>query len=379
VKITWKGIIIQFFTCQCALMSFSQENGALDQKPNLSFSGFIDIFHVYDFNQPKSIQRQSFFYNHNRHNEFNLNLGLLKFEIEQSKYRANIGLQTGTYVNDNMVSEPGFLKNIFEANIGISLNKKNNIWLDAGILPSHIGFESAISIDNFTLSRSLSAENSPYFLTGMKLTINPSDNLEIAGLFVNGWQRIQRLEGNSFPSFGTQFRYTFSKSIILNWSTFIGSDDIDIKRRIRYFNNFFGKLRLSNKLEFITGFDLGIQQIAKGSFKYNYWFSPTLISKYDINNNWKAAIRVEYYNDKNSIIISTISKNGIQTKGISLNFDYAPSRILICRIEGRWLNNVDSIFESKNGIKRNNFFIGSSIAIKMSKTKLNSLNNKNKL
>ena len=54
--------------------------------------------------------------------------------------------------------------------------------------------QSAISIDNCTLTRSLLAENLPYFLTGAKLTINPTDKWEIAGLKVNGWQPIQRLQ-----------------------------------------------------------------------------------------------------------------------------------------------------------------------------------------
>ncbi len=152
----------------------AQRDSTWQQNPRLNISGFADVFYVYDFNQPQGTERQAFLFNHNRHNEFNLNLGLVKLDVDHSKYRANFALQTGTYANDNYAAEPGLLKNIFEANIGISLNNKNNLWLDAGVLPSHIGFESAISMDNMTLSRSLSAENSPYFLTGAKLTFNPN-------------------------------------------------------------------------------------------------------------------------------------------------------------------------------------------------------------
>jgi hypothetical protein len=104
-----------------------------------------------------------FYFNHNRHNEFNLNLGFVKLGLEHSKYRANLALQTGTYSNDNYSAEPGLLKNIFEANVGLSLNKKNNLWIDAGVFASHIGFESAISTDNLTMTRSLLAENSLIF------------------------------------------------------------------------------------------------------------------------------------------------------------------------------------------------------------------------
>ena len=88
------------------------------KKPSIQLSGVIDLFYVFDFNEPTTNFRQPFFYNHNRHNEFNLNLGLMKLNVDHAKYRANFALQAGTYPNDNYAAEPGLLKNIFEANIG---------------------------------------------------------------------------------------------------------------------------------------------------------------------------------------------------------------------------------------------------------------------
>jgi hypothetical protein len=40
-------------------------------RPALNVSGFLEVFYVYDFNQPKGTKRQSFLFNHNRHNEIN--------------------------------------------------------------------------------------------------------------------------------------------------------------------------------------------------------------------------------------------------------------------------------------------------------------------
>lgn len=348
-----------------------QDDSLWEQKPDLGISGFVDIFYVYDFNRPQGPERQAFLFNHNRHNEFNLNLGLVNFGINHPKYRANFAIQTGTYANDNYAAEPGLLKNIFEANIGISLNKKNNLWLDAGVLPSHIGFESAISMDNMTLTRSLSAENSPYFLSGAKLTFNPNDKWEIAGLIVNGWQRIQRLEGNSLPSFGTQVNYHPTHKLILNWSTFIGTDDPDTTRRIRYFNNFYGQFQFTDKFDFIAGVDVGIQQKSKGDSAYDVWFVPTLIGRYSINPTWKLAARAEYYQDETGIIIPTGTTHGFQTTGLSLNIDYSPTQYIMCRFEGRWLNSKDPIFETQTNLTNDNFFIGTSIAINIAETKIN--------
>lgn len=365
MKLVWQMSLVVLF-CLAGLNLIAQVDSTWQQSPDLKISGFADVYYVYDFNQPEGTERQAFLFNHNRHNEFNINLGLVKLAIAHSKYRGNLALQTGTYANDNYSAEPGLLKSIFEANVGLSLNKRNTIWIDAGVLPSHIGFESAISMDNMTLTRSLLAENSPYFLTGVKLTYHPSERWEIAGLLVNGWQRIQRLEGNSLLSFGTQISFSPSDYLSFNWSSFVGTDDPDTNRRMRYFNNLYGQFKVSPRLNIIAGFDLGVQQHVKGSSQHDVWLSPIIIGQFAINNRWNAAIRAEYYQDRKGIIIPTESLNGFQTTGISLNFDYSPQTNIVCRIEGRWLQSSDAIFETNSSLLSNNFVIASSIAIKFS-------------
>ena len=161
--------VLLFIFCPTA---HGQSNSSVwVQKPEISYAGYVDIFYSYDFNEPTTNYRQTFLYNHNR-----LNLGFIKGSVKHLKYRANIALQAGTYVVDNYAAEPTVLQHIYEGNAGLSLNKKNNLWIDAGIFGSHIGFESAISKDNWTLTRSLLAENSPYYLTGTKLTYNPNEH-----------------------------------------------------------------------------------------------------------------------------------------------------------------------------------------------------------
>ena len=336
-----------------------------NQIPNINIYGFVDIYYVYDFNKPVTDYRQPFFYNHNRHNEFNLNLGLIGLQLEHPKYRANLSIQTGTYANDNYAAEPGVLKNVHEAVVGISLNKENNLWLDAGIMGSHLGFESAVSIDNLTLTRSLAAENSPYFLTGAKLTFNPNNKWEIVATVCNGWQRIQRVQNNSLLSFGTQIKYSPSEQFVLNWSTFVGTDDPDSTRRMRIFNNFYSTFNLSEDISLITGFDIGVQQRTKGSSEYDAWLSPVIIAQYSLNQNWKTAFRAEYYKDKTGIIIPTKTENGFETTGFSVNCDYLPVPNLALRMEGRWLISRDEIFETHNGFSDQDFFIAASISIKI--------------
>ena len=365
---TRQASTLNFFLTISLLFSFltiSAQTDSSDWKklPKVSYSGFVDIFYAYDFNDPQSDYRQTFLYNHNRHNEFNLNHGMIKISTKHLKYRANIALHTGTYVNDNYTTEPEALQHIYEGNAGLSLNKKNNLWIDAGIFGSHIGFESAISKDSWTLTRSLLAENSPYYLSGTKLTYNPKENWELAAIICNGWQRIRKVFGNTLPAFGTQIKYINTDKLTINWTTFIGTDDHNLIRRMRYFNNFYAQWQATKKFGLIAGFDIGAQQTQKHSSDYHLWFSPVAIARYALTDTWFTTLRAEYYQDKNGVIINTATPNGFQTSGLSLNFDYTPVKNVAFRIEGRWLNSLDEIFQKQTIKANDNFVIVSSIAI----------------
>jgi len=347
-----------------SIVTFAQSDSSWNKKPSIHFGGFADVYYGYDFNEPKQSKRQPFLFNHNRHNEFNINLALLQIAVDHEKYRAKIGLQSGTYAQDNYAAEASIYQSVYEASIGISLNNKNNLWLDAGLFPSNLGFESAISMDNMTLTRSLSAESSPYFLTGAKLTYNPTERLELAALVTNGWQRIERLEGNSLPAFGTQFTYKIADEITFNWSTFIGSEYPDSLRRMRYFNNFYTIMELSQNWHVIAGIDLGVEQLKKGSEQYKTWFVPTIIAQFIYNEKWKAAFRVEYIEDKEQIVISQKAKNGIGLWGSSINLDYSPTKNIVCRLEARYWGNNDNEINTIKSSTYTSYFIGSSLAVK---------------
>jgi hypothetical protein len=144
-------------------------------------------------------------YSHNRHNEFNLNLGFIKAGCNAERMRANLAIGVGTYMNANYAAEPSTLRFLYEANVGYKLSSKKNLWFDIGIMSSHIGFESAMSSACWTLTRSMMADNSPYYESGAKISYtSENEKWQFAALALNGWQRITRIEGNSMISFGTQ-------------------------------------------------------------------------------------------------------------------------------------------------------------------------------
>lgn len=317
-------------------------------KVKVAISGFIDTYYSYDFVQSDSKYKQPFLYNYNRQNEFNVNIALLRATIAYENVYAKLSVHAGTYVADNYANEN--LKLLNEAYLGIYLNKSKKTTLEAGIMPSYIGFESATTHANLTATRSILAENSPYFMTGIKLNHQFSDRLSLAGLITNGWQRIEKNQSNLPPAFGTQFIYKLSENNTINWSTFIGKEAYRNEFKMRYFNNLYWDKTWNLKWHSIFGLDYGIQETINSKAE---WFSPIAITQYKISEKWQLAHRIEYYQDQKNVMISNISP--FETLGNSINLDFLPNSKFKIRTEGKWYHATENVFDLES--KKDNFSV----------------------
>jgi hypothetical protein len=331
---------------------------------NLTITGYAEIYYGFDFNKPANNNRPGFVYSHNRHNDVNLNLGFVKANYDNGLIRANVALMVGTYTNANLAAEPGVLKNIFEANAGVKLSKTSNLWLDAGIFASHIGFEGAVSKDCWVLTRNIASENTPYYEAGAKLTYVTNDGkLSLSGLYLNGWQRMQRQDANSKPAGGAQITYKPTSNITLNYSNYLGVEGADSVGVRRFYNNFYGIFQITKAFGLTLGFDYGTQQQAKNSSEYYHIISPVAIARYQLANKWAMAGRVEYYQDRNGIFIATGTPNGFRTTGYSLNIDYSPVTNAVIRLEGKVYDSKDDVFTKNNNPVNTNPLITASFAV----------------
>ena len=330
----------------------------------LTFSGYVEGYYSYDFNKPGNNTKPGFLYNFNRHNEFNVNLGFVRGTYATDRVRGTVAIGIGTYMNANYAAEPGTLKNVYEANAGYKLSAKKNLWLDIGILPSHIGFESAVGKDNWNVTRSLIAESTPFFQGGARLSyITNNGKLTLAALAINGWQRITRVDGNSLLSYGTQIFYKPSDNVTLNYSTFIGTDKPDSARLWRYFHNVYGIFQFTPKVGFTAGFDIGTEEKYVNRKGTNTWYGLSGILRFTPAAKYAIAVRGEYYNDENGVIIATGTRNGFKTTGASINFDYLPQSNVTLRFEARTFDSKDDIFTKGTKFKGTNTAITFSTAI----------------
>ncbi|HLO44429.1 MAG TPA: porin [Leadbetterella sp.] len=344
-----------------ALHAIAQENS----NKRLTFSGYGELYYSSDFSKVVDEEKPSFIYNHKKLGAIQMNLAFLKASYSNKTFRGNVALMAGNYPRYNLSNEPSWARIIYEANAGIKIVKNRNIWLDAGIMPSHIGFESALGADCWTLTRSLLAENSPYYETGFKLSsASKNEKWNASILALNGWQKIKRPDGIRKPSFGAQINYRPNEKVFVNYSNFVGSDKPDSLGISRVFHNFYTQLQVRKNLDLLIGFDIGTEFGLNGT-KKAHWYSPVIISKLRLNNDNQLALRLEYYADANEIIEQTESKLGFKTSGISLNYDHKLSENMLWRIEPKLLYADKKIFTNDKQSSKTDFTITTALTLKL--------------
>lgn len=185
--------------------------------------------------------------------------------------------------------------------------------MDAGILGSPYTNENPVSKDQIMYSRSLSAENSPYYLSGMKLTIPLRKNLHFYTYFINGWQQIQ--DNNEQLALGTQLEWQLGKNHIINWNTYIGNEESPLQPKFdtRFFSDLYWIGKFGKKWDASACLYAGSQRYS--TYRYdslisppdyatyrNYtWWNANLQLKYAFTTKISLSGRVEWFNDENNI------------------------------------------------------------------------------
>ena len=172
-------VFLLFLLFSCPILVLAQDSTAVSKPKPLTFSAYAEGYFAHDFDRPANGDRPAFFDHFDRHGKFSLNFGFAKASYAKGAVRANLALESGTYIESNYASEPGMLGHLLEANLGVRLDRNGRWWLDAGVMPSHIGFESNLGKDNWALTYSMVTDNSPLYETGVKLAYSTEKfNLE---------------------------------------------------------------------------------------------------------------------------------------------------------------------------------------------------------
>jgi hypothetical protein len=316
----------------------------------ISIGGYVDTYYTYNFSQipDKNIP---YLTASARHNEMNINLAFLDLRYSSSRIRARLVAGFGTFMMVNYVNEPVPLKFLLEASVGVKPFKNYDAWIYAGILGSPFTNESYLSKDHLMYTRSLAAENVPYYLTGFKVQLPIGKKLTLSLYGLNGWQNIS--ENGDGKAAATQLEYNISSNLIFNWNTYIGDEKTDStpNYRLRAFTDIFF-IYSKKKFDLTSSAYIGVQ-MREDSLKNitsPIWYSGNVIARYQFNKTFSISGRVEYFRDAQNVLVRPTTTNKqfhVLGGGICLNFHLWEN--FMFRVEGRGFYGFNKIYRDMSG------------------------------
>jgi len=334
-----------------SIYSYSQ------QKDSISLQLFADAYVSFVPNKPYTNNRSGFHYNYTKTNTASVNLAMARIHYSTGRFRSNFGLMAGDYTKANLAAEEKWARNIYEANAGYKLSNQKELWFDVGVFPSHIGSETAIGKDNQTATRSITADNSPYYETGARLSYQANSKWNFSILALTGWQRITVPVNQKWPAWGTQITFTPSSNLTINSSTFLGNINRGTENKIRFYSNLYSTIKLNNKASLNLGWDIGVQETDTYSTNF-IWNGLIAAFRYQLKpDKWSIAIRYERFIDKKNLLFTLPEDiyHEFNVHHTSANLDFQPLKNLLLRTEVNFQQSPFPIFRKGTKLASNQF------------------------
>ncbi|HYM74618.1 MAG TPA: outer membrane beta-barrel protein [Candidatus Dormibacteraeota bacterium] len=201
-----------------------------------------DVEYTYDFNHPKddTIGGSSEIF---RSNEIGLTQLGVGGDFHFDHVRARLMTQFGMYSettprNDSSYSRGQWnladaYRYVSEAYGGYHWDALHGVNVDAGIFMSYVGLFSYYNFDNWAYQPSYVSSNTPWFFTGMRIQVFPTEKLKIEPWIINGWQSYGRFNGRLGLGGQVLYRPTAWFSVLSN-NYGVGADALGIPNRTRY-------------------------------------------------------------------------------------------------------------------------------------------------
>jgi hypothetical protein len=315
-----------------------------DAPKPIAIHGFIDAYYAWNGNDPAS--HESFVTGTGstakRANEFNLNLAEVDVTRDAQPVGFRLSLITGNGADVIHGSEPQGYRFIYQASI--LYKPSDRLTLEAGIYPSHIGFEGFFSKDNWSYTRGWLAEFSPYYQTGIRANYAFSPHWSGEIHVLNGWQNIA--DNNDAKAIGGKVAYANGR-LTASLNTFDGPELPGDDKHWRHFGDLIATFNATPSLSVGGSLDRGRQELPDRPAAN--WFGIAAYGRYAFDQRRAVAVRVERFSDPENGITGTPQKLAEAT----LTYEYRPAPNLILKIEGRRDHSTASVFTSgTNGSSR---------------------------
>ncbi len=333
---TWLASLMAL--CCCATLARGQdapEHGApgAPAAPPGSFqlSGFVDLYAAYNSDRPAdhtnfgptagTVARHE--------GELALNLAALELRRAPAPVGFDLVLANGDELEVLHSGEPqrtrDALRFIYQASVAYQTTLGRGLRIDAGIYPSHIGFESALTRDNWSYTHSWLGNYSPFYQAGVKLSYPFTEHLSGEVHVLSGWQIVG--DNNSGKSLGTRLAWSYD-----NWSlavnTFLGPELPNDSTHLRSLVDVVATTKLSSRWQLAVEGYRGAQQYPGAPD--GRWYGIGVWGRFTATDRQNLTLRLEQFKDDGSI-----TGNDQRLREATLTWDVRLHSSLLLRAEAR--------------------------------------------
>jgi hypothetical protein len=320
----------------------------------LTWTMMVDTYYGYSFNRPAD---HTIFPTTTapRHNEINLNLGLIGVEVTGvSDVIGKLVLQSGNYVDtitgsDATVGRGAYtglssMRHVQQAYAGYHLDWLYGANLVMGLFPAYIGLDSYWPQENWSYTHISHSDYTPYYLMGAKAEVYPRQDLKAEVWLVNGWQSISKFNEGVGLGYGLNWRPTDRLSLTHN--VLGGSFESDPTRQRFYTNNMlqwkYAEAPTPNikHLAVAAVADYGVNT-AGAALPFTSLGGLGVMHRAQFNDQWGLTIRGSFYNDPQKLSVlappggAAIPDGNLTASELTATLDFKPSPWLLNRLELR--------------------------------------------
>lgn len=270
-----------------------------------------------------------------RNNELNINMAQITVSTAQDRYRGSASFQFGTIP---ISSWSGGYLNLQEAHLGFKPvsdlgGEGNQLWIDGGILLTHIGNELLLPKGNWLSTLALVAMYEPFYQAGVRATYNWGDTLSAEFHLMNGYGMIE--DNNASKTVGWLIGYTPLDHLSVSWGATLGDEaNAGDTAAVRFYNNLNLNYQILKQLGIRGQFDFATQTASP------FYYGAQLSARYDFLFDEAgefpilgATLRGEVIQDPGGML----TPDRLQGFGATLGLEYKPTVHSFVRLEGRQL------------------------------------------
>jgi len=314
-----------------------------------------DAYYAYHDTSPGKSGSATSMTTGNTHGDFAVNLAAVGGRLEHAKLTGTVVLHAGTSVDALYAGARGNLevwKHVQLANAGW---KTGDFHLEAGVLPSLVGRESFVSTDNWTYTRAMIADATPYYMAGARVSYRATPTLTLNATVFNGWETYG--DKNTGKSGQLRFAWTPSDKLSIESSTLVGQEQVPVEgqtKPLRVFEDLVVAYQLHERVHLALEAWVGternyrIEDPLKGTAKdasiltNPLYYGGALWAKWAFGDTVYLAGRAEALSDDAGVITGIGARDALTKEPYigqrlaagTLTFGWRPHKSFLARVEG---------------------------------------------